>query len=150
VPFPLYVNLDINGDGVSNNGHSNDRPTCCAGGRVGLVGRYPFNQPNYAEWDARLQKDFPLKERYHVLLQADFFNVTNHGNTYSNPDIAGTFDYATLGGCTARGGGQMGFNCAPLTKANFPRPGVNGYRTINQIAPGTTPFAFQAGAKFTF
>jgi hypothetical protein len=148
VPFPLYSNVDINGDGTSNNGHNNDRPTCCAGGRVGLVGRYPFNQPGFAEWDARLQKDFPLKERYHVLLQADFFNVTNRGNTYSNPDIAATFDYTPF--CTARTAPQKGFNCAPLTKAAFPRPGVNGYRTINQIAPGTTPFAFQAGAKFTF
>ena len=27
VPYPVYINVDVNGDGVSNNGHD-DRPTC--------------------------------------------------------------------------------------------------------------------------
>jgi len=27
---------------------------------------------------------------------------------------------------------------------------VNGFRAITEIAPGSTPFAFQAGVKFVF
>jgi hypothetical protein len=148
----------VNGDGVSNLGHNNDRPTCCAGGKVGLVGRYPFNQPGFAEWDARLQKDFRITERYHAILSADFFNLTNRSNVYSDPNVTATIDYT--GNCTPRtpppaGGtgaavGPLGFNCTPLSAAQFPKVGVNGFRAINQVAPGSTPFAFQAGVKFTF
>jgi len=180
VPYPLYVGGtgvtcdpavcgalnengfkgDINGDGVSNLGHNNDRPTCCAGGKVGLVGRYPFNQPNFAEWDARLQKDFRITERYHTILSADFFNLTNRSNVYSDPNVTATIDYGAGGNCTPRtpppaGGtgpavGPLGFNCGPLSAAQFPKVGVNGFRAINQVAPGSTPFAFQAGVKFVF
>jgi hypothetical protein len=32
----------------------------------------------------------------------------------------------------------------------MPRVGVNGFRAITEIAPGSTPFAFQAGVKFVF
>jgi hypothetical protein len=49
--------------------------------------------------------------------------------------------------------GEIGFDCAPL--ASLPKltrhgadPTALGF--INQIAPGSTPFAFQAGAKFIF
>jgi hypothetical protein len=40
--------------------------------------------------------------------------------------------------------------CAPLTAATMPRVGQNGFRAITEIAPGSTPFAFQAGVKFVF
>jgi hypothetical protein len=154
VPFPLYINVDVNGDGVGNLGHNNDRPTCCAGGRVGLVGRYPFNQPGFAEWDARLQKDLHIKERYHAILSADFFNLTNRSNVYSDPNVTATMDYS--GNCVLRSTlpgaplGVRGSSCTPLSAAQFPKVGVNGFRAINQVAPGSTPFAFQAGVKFVF
>jgi hypothetical protein len=161
VPYPLYINADINGDGVSNNGHNNDRPTVMSGGKQVLLGRYPFNQPGFAEWDARLQKDFRITERYHALLSADFFNLTNRYNLYSNPDTTATIDYLTLGNCVANSSlpgapaGILGSTCgpltAPLTKATIAPGGpYAGYRSINQVAPGSTPFAFQAGAKFIF
>jgi hypothetical protein len=180
VPFPLYVGGDgspaengftgdINGDLVaaSSYNHNNDRPTIMLkNGKVVLVGRYPYNQPGFAEWDMRLQKDFRLSDRYHVLLSGDFFNLTNRGNVYSNPDTNGTFDYGANGNCVPRtpappgGSGvvgtptsPIGFNCGPL--AALPalvrrgtNPGALGF--INQIAPGSTPFAFQAGVKFIF
>jgi hypothetical protein len=155
VPYPLYINVDVNGDGVSDVGHNNDRPSVqLANGKQVLLGRYPFNQPGFAELDARLQKDVRLGERYRLQLSADFFNLTNRGNVYSNPDTSATIDYATLGGCVARVG-AFGSVCgpltAPLTSANFAPGGpYAGYRTINQVAPGSTPFAFQAGAKFIF
>jgi hypothetical protein len=154
VPFPLYVNVDINGDGVANSGfsHNNDRPSLLLpNGNAILVGRYPYDQPGFAELDARIQKDFKLSDRYHVLLSGDFYNLTNRSNVYSNPDTNGTFDYS--GNCTARPLGEVGFSCASL--AALPKltrhgadPTALGF--INQIAPGSTPFAFQAGAKFIF
>jgi Carboxypeptidase regulatory-like domain len=180
VPFPLYVGGtgslvengftgDINGDLVGNSTyfHNNDRPSLAVGGgKAVLVGRYPYSQPGFAQLDARLQKDFRLTERYHALLSADFFNLTNRGNVYSNPDTNGTIDYGANGNCVPRTPGPLGgngvvgtatspigFNCGPL--AALPplirhgnNPAALGF--INQIAPGSTPFAFQAGFKFIF
>jgi hypothetical protein len=165
VPFPLYINVDVNADQVSDNGHNNDRPLyTTSGGKTVLLGRYPFNQPGYVEQEMRILKDFNAHDRYHVQLQGDFFNVWNHANKYSNPDISGTVDYS--GNCTPYaapaapvGGdgtvtGPIGYSCTPFTAATLPRPGTTTsagtYRAINQIAPGSTPFSFQAGIKFIF
>ena len=87
VPFPLYVAQDLNGDEVSDLGHNNDRPTYTnAAGKTFLLGRYPFDQPSYFEWDARLQKTLRIHDQLNVVLSGDFFNLTNHGNVYSNPN----------------------------------------------------------------
>ncbi|MGC2268177.1 MAG: carboxypeptidase regulatory-like domain-containing protein [Candidatus Acidiferrales bacterium] len=161
VPFPLYVAQDINGDGVSDLGHNNDRPTFTnSHGKTSLLTRYPFDQPGYFEWDGRLQKDIPIHERFHVIASGDFFNLTNRGNLYSNPNSPSTATIS-LNGCspntaapsagfTGSVPGPIGFTCAPLTAATMPQVGVNGFRAITQIAPGSTPFAFQAGVKFVF
>jgi outer membrane receptor protein involved in Fe transport len=161
VPFPLYVNVDVNGDGVANSGfsHNNDRPSILlSNGKAALVGRYPYDQPGFAELDARIQKDFKISDRYHVLLSGDFYNLTNRGNVYSDPDTNSTLDYQTLGSCVPYatlfpGSGAFGSSCQPLTSLpkltrHGPDPTALGF--INQIAPGSTPFAFQAGAKFIF
>jgi hypothetical protein len=160
VPFPLYVNVDINGDLVADStyNHNNDRPTILVNGKTKLLGRYPYNQPGFAEWDMRLQKDLRLSDRYHFLLSGDFFNLTNRGNVYSNPDTNGTINYQTLGACVPwstlfPASGAFGSSCQPLTSLpaitrHGANPGALGF--INQIAPGSTPFAFQAGVKFIF
>ncbi|MGA8143817.1 MAG: carboxypeptidase regulatory-like domain-containing protein [Candidatus Acidiferrales bacterium] len=163
VPFPLYLvgdpgapfgsfAGDINGDGVANSGfsHNNDRPSfTSAGGKTFLLGRYVADQPGFAELDARLQKDFKLSDRYHIQLSGDFFNLTNRGNVYSNPDTNANVDYAP--NCTARGGGELGWDCSPFTASTLAAAkAAAGFRVVNQIAPGSTPFAFQAGAKFIF
>ncbi len=162
VPFPLYISQDINGDAVSDLSHNNDRPTFTkANGKTVLLGRYPFDQPGFFQWDGRLQKDFAVHERYHVVLSGDFFNLTNRGNPYSNPNSPSTATIS-LAGCTPRPAptvtpgftgtatGPIGMVCPALTAATFPTIGVNGFRAITQIAPGSTPFAFQAGVKFVF
>jgi hypothetical protein len=107
--------------------------------------------------DMRLDKGFKIHERYSLHLVADFFNVTNRANLWSNPDVSATINYAPY--CTPRtpGGGQgpIGYSCTPLTA--WPQRGVKGpssvyygYGAIDQIAPGSSPFAFQAGVRFTF
>ena len=88
VPFPLYIDVDVNGDGVANSGysHNNDRPSIqIGGGKPFLLQRYPFNQPDFIEWDARLAKDFKLGERFTVELSGDFYNVTNRHNCVLEP-----------------------------------------------------------------
>ena len=102
VPFPLYIAQDINGDGVSNLGHNNDRPTFTnSHGKTSLLTRYPFDQPGYFEWDGRLQKDIHVHERFHVIASGDFFNLTNRGNLYSNPNSPGTATISLIG-CSPR------------------------------------------------
>jgi hypothetical protein len=158
VPYPLYINVDVNGDAVSNNGHNDDRPTVQLGnGKVVLLGRYPFNQPGFFEWDSRLQKDIGIHERFHLILSGDFFNMTNRANLYSNPDVTATINYApnctpwsTLFPNTPAGVTPLGFSCTPLTAT--PTVDASGLplRRVTQVAPGSTPFAFQAGVKFMF
>jgi hypothetical protein len=169
VPYPLYlgtadipvagiVNADLNGDTVANSGysHNNDRPTVTlANGKSILIGRYTADQPGFAEWDARIQKDFNFGERYTVQLSGDFYNLTNRANLYSNPDTSATINYPA-GQCNSwanefPGSGAMGLDCAPFTVAGMKAAqAASGYRSINQVAPGSTPFAFQAGVKFMF
>ena len=55
-----------------------------ASGKTILLNRYPFNQPGFVELDSRLQKDFALTDRYHALLSADFFNLTNRPNLFES------------------------------------------------------------------
>jgi hypothetical protein len=104
--------------------------------------------------DARLQKDFALGERYRVQLSGDFYNLTNRANVYSNPDTSATISYAA--NCTPwstlfPGSGALGSSCTPFTVSTIRAAmAAAGYRAINQIAPGSTPFAFQAGVKFMF
>jgi len=40
--------------------------------------------------DMRLDKGFKIHERYSLHLVADFFNVTNRANLWSNPDVSAT------------------------------------------------------------
>jgi len=157
VPYPVYINVDVNGDGVSDNGHNNDRPTITLNGKTTLLGRYPLSQPGFAEWDARLQKDIRITERYHAILSGDFFNLTNRANLYSNPDVTATINYAnnctlwsTLFPTPPAGVTPMGSSCTPLT--SLPTVDQSGLplRRITQVAPGSTPFAFQAGVKLVF
>jgi len=132
VPYPAYILEDTNGDGVFNSGFSNDRPV--VGGKK-LLERYPGRQPSFFQLDMRLSKEFKFSggDR-RIELIADFFNLLNTDNKFSNPNISAVV--------------------APeLDRA--PKPGDIGptgtaYRTLDQISPGSTPFAVQLGARLKF
>ncbi len=152
--YPAYITVDINGDGTSNQGFgTNDRPAVQIGnGTPFLMPDYPGRQPNYFNWDMRISKNFNFGERYQIRLSADLFNVTNNGNLYSNPDHSAFVD---LPGCVPNPPGILGQSCPPLTA--LPKPGDisldNGgtkYRTLDELAPGATPFAAQFGIRFQF
>jgi hypothetical protein len=91
-----------------------------------------------------------------VQFSGDFYNVTNRHNVYSNPDTNGTINYS--GNCVSwqslyPTSTALGSSCTPLTSLptivrNSQVAGAFG--AITQVAPGSTPFAFQAGVKFIF
>jgi hypothetical protein len=144
--YPAYSSADINGDGAINQFSNNDRPVVQLGsGQPFLLARYPARQPDFFTWDMRLDKDIKLGERYTLRLVADIFNVTNRGNLYSNPDNSG---FVPVLGCTLIAG-SISSTCPPLTA--IPTPGnTPGYRVLDEISPGSTPFAAQFGVRFSF
>jgi len=147
VPYPAYSTVDINGDGVINQFSNNDRPTVMVGSKVELMPEYPYRQPSFFNWDMRLSKDINFSERYQLRFIGDFFNVTNASNLYSDPDVYG---FVTPTGCVPVNPLTLSnVECNPLPA--LPTPGnTPGYRTVNELAPGATPFAFQAGVRFQF
>ncbi len=146
--YPAYITEDLNGDGVSNQGFgTNDRPVVQpSSGKPFLMPDYPGRQPYYFNWDMRIAKDFNFGERYQLRLSADLFNVTNASNLYSNPDHSAFVDVVPCSPAL----NVLGNACAAL-----PKPGdislSNGgtaYRTLDELAPGATPFAAQFGVRF--
>ena len=149
--YPAYIAVDINGDGVTNQGFgSNDRPAVqIGGGKPFLLPDYPGREPNYFGWDMRIAKDFNFGEHYQLRVSADLFNVSNRGNLYSNPDHSAFVDV----NCTPNA--TIGNTCAPLTA--LPQVGQislqnagTAYRTLDELSPGATPFAAQFGVRFQF
>jgi hypothetical protein len=128
--YPAYSTVDINGDGVVNQFSNNDRPVVTIGSKSFLLTRYPARQPNFFTWDMRIAKDIKWGERYQFRVSADLYNLTNRGNLYSNPDNTGFVGPALT---------------AIPTPANTP-----GYRLLDEISPGSTPFGAQFGFRFQF
>jgi hypothetical protein len=131
VPYPAYILEDTNGDGVGNSGFSNDRPVVSGSF---LLERYPARQPAFYQLDLRLSREFRVGGRGSVELLAEAFNVLNNENLFSNPNISAVV--------------------APVLD-RVPQPGDIGptgtaYRTLDQISPGSTPFAVQLGARLRF
>ncbi|PYV26482.1 MAG: hypothetical protein DMG27_06685 [Acidobacteria bacterium] len=132
--YPAYDAVDANNDAVINQFANNDRPIVTENGKSFLLPRYPARQPGFFQTDFRVNKIFRFNERYRVELLADFFNLFNTANLFSNPDV-------------------NGYVADQLTR--FPKPGDVSptgtfYRKFDQIAPGSTPFAVQFGARFDF
>ena len=144
--YPAYSSADVNGDGVINQFSNNDRPVVQLGsGQPFLLPRYPARQPDFFTWDMRLQKDIKFTERTQLRLIADIFNVTNRGNLYSNPDNSG---FVPVTSCTPIPN-SVSSTCAPLTAIPTPS-NTPGYRLLDEISPGGTPFAAQFGVRFQF
>jgi hypothetical protein len=131
VPYPACSDADTNGDGVVNNGCNNDRPVVAGSS---LLERYPARQPDFKQFDLRLSKDFSLSDTLNLEISIDAFNILNIENKYSNPAIS---------------------SLVSSNLSSVPKPGDLGptgvpYRTLDQVSPGSTPRAFQLGAKLVF
>jgi len=144
--YPAYSLVDINGDTVVNQFSNNDRPAVqLAGGQPFLLPRYPARQPDFFTWDMRLSENLKLGERYQLRLSADLFNLTNRGNLYSNPDNTA---FINVPRCTAIPN-SVSSSCPPLTAIPSPT-NTPGYRVLDEISPGSSPFAVQFGVRFQF
>jgi hypothetical protein len=151
IAYPAYYTVDSNGDGVVNQFSNNDRPVVQLGsGSPFLLPDYPARQPDFFNWDMRISKDLRINERFSVRFIADFFNVTNASNLYSDPDVSGFVGPSSNAVCAPVNAAlYSNLTCPALTA--IPTPGnTPGYRTLDQLAPGATPFAFQAGARLQF
>lgn len=145
--YPAYSTADVNGDTVVNQFSNNDRLAVQIGsGTPFLLTRYPARQPGFFSWDMRLSKDIRMGERYSLRLVADLFNLTNASNLYSNPDNSGFI--SPPGPCTPIAN-SVSVTCPYLTA--IPTPSNSpGYRVLDEISPGGTPFAAQFGVRFQF
>jgi hypothetical protein len=131
IPFPAYSVEDTNGDGVANNGFNNDRPI--VGGNR-LLERYPARQPDFYQLDLRISKEFSWGDDRQIELIADIFNVLDTANKYANPNISAVVDA----------------NLASAPKPGDAIPNGGTYRELNQISPGSTPFAIQLGLRLRY
>jgi hypothetical protein len=105
-----------------------------------LLPRYPGRQPGFFQNDTRIDKEFKFSERYNLEFLVDLFNLTNRGNLYSNPDNSAFVD-PVLSGIPRPG--------LPTTPAT-PGGSFTRYRTLDQISPGSLPFAAQLGLRLNF
>ena len=55
-----------------------------------LLPRYPFRNSDFAQWDVRLGREFPIYERFRLRFTAEAFNLTNRNNAFSQTFLAGT------------------------------------------------------------
>ena len=85
--------------GTSGNTTAGITSTLNGSGGASFIPQLGFNnyfQPRTIVDDARLEKDFPVRERYNLELMAQVFNVANHQN------VTGVYTPAyTLSGTTA-------------------------------------------------
>ncbi|MBI4265677.1 MAG: TonB-dependent receptor [Acidobacteria bacterium] len=79
--FPVYSPVDVNGDGVTNNGLHPDRPA--VDGR--LLPRFPYHQPAYVTWDLRVAKGVGLARGGRAQVMLEVFNLLDAANTYADP-----------------------------------------------------------------
>ena len=99
-----------------------------------LLERFPARQPSFFQLDLRVSKEFRFGDKGGLELIAEVFNLTNASNLYSNPLISAIV--------------------APELD-RIPQPGDIGptgtaYRTLDQVAPGSTSRAIQLGARLRF
>jgi len=66
-------------------------------GAFGNLGAYAIFYPTFHNWDASLQKDFRISERFRTHFRAEFFNFPNH---LSYTGISSTVTSATFGQIT--------------------------------------------------
>lgn len=97
-----------------------------------LLPRFPARNSDFAQWDVRLGREFPIYERLKLRVTAEAFNLTNRNNAFSNTtgfSVNGVcFGLFTSTSCFAPGGGP----------AKLDAPSPRG------------PLAGQFGLKFVF
>ena len=108
---------------------------------VPAVGLNAFKAPRAIVDDIRLQKSFPIRERYNLQLSADMYNAANHQN-FSTSDLSTAAYSLTANSATA----------STLTFIPNTAPGVGfgSHTTANDSGFLYTPREFQIQARIEF
>jgi hypothetical protein len=69
-------------------------------GSQGNMGRNIFRGPGFTNWDFSVSKSWRLKERLHLQLRGEFFNILNHPNFDGFTMDTDLFDSSTVGTVT--------------------------------------------------
>jgi hypothetical protein len=88
------VDFGVTGGEVTNTGGS-------TGGRPPQVGRNVFTAPGLTNVDFRIMRQFTFRERMHLQVLGEAFNVFNHTNVSSVNGTAYNFSAVGAGACTA-------------------------------------------------
>ncbi len=64
------------------------------------MGRNIFRGPGFTNWDFSVSKSWRLKERLHLQLRGEFFNILNHPNFDGFTMDTDLFDSSTVGTVT--------------------------------------------------
>ncbi len=111
---------------------------------IDIFGRATYNLPGTQVVDLRLAKTFDFKEKYHLELLGDFFNLFNH----VNPTVVNNTGYiiVTSGSLASPQGSVTCSSASPCLQYNAP---------FGTVSNANSNFAYssrqiQIGAKFTF
>ena len=144
-----YLTSGKLGNLTSDAGVSNALFTSGPGGRVPdfIAARNAFTGPGVHNVDARLSRDFPVFERYHVEVAAEAFNVLNHRNILSVNTALVAYTAPGTGSCpaattpdSASATGNLGcFGALSASTAQFATPSstsniIYGSRQLQLIA----------------
>jgi hypothetical protein len=102
-----------------------------APGTFGNLGYDAIKGPLYDNWDATLQKNFPIHEQVGLEFRAEMFNVPNHLSPFS-----------IAGGLGSYGGGAYQPNFSPTTGAY--------QNSFGQVTSTTDPRTMEFALRLTF
>jgi len=130
------VNYGVTGGEVTNTGGS-------TGGRAPQLGRNTYTGGNLRNVDFRIMRDFAVKEKYHLQVLGEAFNLFNRTNITSVNTTA--FNYTALGSGACTTSVAAGSNGCLVPNATFLAPtsstSTNGLYAARQL---------QISAKFVF
>jgi len=122
------VDYGVDGGEVTNTGGS-------TGGRPPQLGRNVFIGPGLVNMDLRIMRQFTFRERLHLQLIGEAFNIFNHTNISSVNGTAFNFSAVGSGACTAALAGST--NGCIIPNAAFLAPtgstSVNGLLASRQL-----------------
>ena len=139
LPYSANIGSNKNSSGALNTGTWNGVNGV---NYVPVLGLNRFQGPHAIVDDARLQKSFPLWERYTLQLSADMYNVANHQNLSTNDITTTAYNYVSAN--TTPTGSTLQFS---------PRTGTTGFgahTTSNDSGFLFTPREFQIQARLEF
>jgi Carboxypeptidase regulatory-like domain len=142
LPYSAVIGSGFNSSAALNSSWTG-APGPSVGSYLPPIGINTFQLPRAMVDDLRVQKEFPIMERYHLELAADIYNIANHQN-YS---VSTTDVHQTAYNFTSSGAGVSTLTFQPQTG---PGVGFGSHSTSNDSGFLYTPREIQIQARLTF